>query len=84
LGSWHSHPGTSRKPSQYDSSAAQKIAADPRVGLPEPLILIIAQAAALQNKEQDQAICCYAWSGLERRLIPTNVLSTSVTGKWCI
>jgi integrative and conjugative element protein (TIGR02256 family) len=84
VGSWHSHPGTSRMPSKRDNTTAQEIAADPEVGLSEPLIVIISQdLATLQNEDPDQAIRCYWWSQLERRLIQSQLLNTQLLDKWC-
>lgn len=85
LGSWHSHPGTSREPSKRDRTTAGEIAADSKVNLPEPLIVIISQVlAAPPTDDLIQAICCYSWSTIEQRLIRTQLLSTSVTDKSCI
>jgi integrative and conjugative element protein (TIGR02256 family) len=84
LGSWHSHPGTSRTPSKRDGTTAQEIAADSRVDLSEPLVLIISQVlSAFPNGDHIEAVCCYSWSKLERRLIQSLLMNTRVLDRFC-
>jgi integrative and conjugative element protein (TIGR02256 family) len=40
LGDWHTHPRDSARPSRVDANSAAEIAADSRVELPDPLVLI--------------------------------------------
>lgn len=79
IGSWHSHPGNNRDPSERDRKTASDIAADRKVNLAEPLILIISQrASALPNEDPDTRVSCYSWSQPEQQLVRTQLLSTNV------
>jgi hypothetical protein len=40
LGSWHSHPGGTARPSGPDIATTERVATDPDVLLPRPLVLI--------------------------------------------
>lgn len=68
VGSWHSHPAGSERPSSRDVRTAQAIASEPDVELPSPLQVIVA-TSVLPWTAQRRDLGCWQWDPQQRTLV---------------
>jgi integrative and conjugative element protein (TIGR02256 family) len=82
LGSWHTHPGGSARPSGTDIHTIESVAKDAAVRLPRPLVLI--QATRLSGASVSMAeLRAWHWSTGSEWLLPCELESTLVQQRIC-
>jgi integrative and conjugative element protein (TIGR02256 family) len=79
LGSWHSHPFGSPRPSPVDTTTAAAMALEPDVRLPRP-VLVIQSLHPLRRQGEARlgALCAFRWSRARLRLEPADVRTIEV------
>lgn len=82
LGSWHSHPGGSARPSTTDVHTTERVANDPAVRLSSPLVLIQATSPA-------HGVACpgelrgWHWSSDQVWLLPCELEPVWLEDRFC-
>lgn len=75
LGSWHSHPFGSARPSPVDTATAEMIATEVEVRLPRPILLIQSlHPLRRRGKARVGELGAFRWSRAHRRLDACEVL----------
>lgn len=82
LGSWHTHPGGRARPSGTDVETSERVASEPAVQLPEPLVLIQATSANGRVAKPTE-LRAWRWSAAERWLLPCAVERCRLAERWC-
>ena len=82
LGSWHTHPGGSARPSGTDLQTTESVAKDSAVRLPRPLVLI--QATRLTPGAAAMAeLRAWHWSTGSEWLLPCDLEPTRLQERMC-
>ena len=82
LGSWHSHPGGAARPSATDVSTTERVANEPGVLLPRPLVLIQSSRAAA-NGVVVAELRAWRWVPELAWMLPCEVESIELEERFC-
>jgi integrative and conjugative element protein (TIGR02256 family) len=82
LGSWHSHPGGLPRPSGPDIETTERVASEPHVLLPDPLVLIQATRPGPEGVIIGE-LRAWRWEPDARWLMPCRIESIDLEQRFC-
>ncbi|MCU1676709.1 MAG: hypothetical protein JWM93_1467 [Frankiales bacterium] len=82
LGSWHTHPGGSPRPSSTDLASLESIASETEVGVPRPIMLIQATRAG-RHEVIAEDLRAWIWDPQEQWAMPASLRITKLEATYC-
>jgi integrative and conjugative element protein (TIGR02256 family) len=82
LGSWHSHPGGVARPSGRDIATTERVASEPEVLLPQPLVLIQATRRAGSTVVAGE-LRAWLWDPASAWLLPAGIEDIELELRFC-